>query len=199
MASGKGLYITLLLSRVNSLSEGLIFKGGTCLSKVYFSYYRLSEDLDFSMRLPAGEVTRAMRRNTIKPVKDKSSLSPKGSYEPREFRESRHKESMQYIYAVNYESVVFGNKQSIKLEIGLRFNPVLPVSKQKINHKFLHPFTKEPLFEGGTVNCLSIKELVAEKLRAASTRLTIAPRDFMTLGICSKRFRFCEQGALAVI
>ena len=67
----KDYYITLLLSRVNSLSEGLIFKGGTCLSKVYFSYYRLSEDLDFSMRLPAGEVTRAMRRNTIKPVKDK--------------------------------------------------------------------------------------------------------------------------------
>ena len=93
---------------------------------------------------------------------------------------------MQYIYAVNYESVVFGNKQSIKLEIGLRFNPVLPVSKQKINHKFLHPFTKEPLFEGGTVNCLSIKELVAEKLRAASTRLTIAPRDFYDLGYLLK-------------
>ena len=183
----KDYYITLLLSRVNSLSEGLIFKGGTCLSKVYFSYYRLSEDLDFSMRLPAGEVTRAMRRNTIKPVKDKIQSFAKGfGMSLENLEKAGHKESMQYIYAVNYESVVFGNKQSIKLEIGLRFNPVLPVSKQKINHKFLHPFTKEPLFEGGTVNCLSIKELVAEKLRAASTRLTIAPRDFYDLGYLLK-------------
>ena len=30
------------------LSEYLVFKGGTCLSKVYIENYRLSEDLDFS-------------------------------------------------------------------------------------------------------------------------------------------------------
>ena len=45
-----------------------------------------------------------------------------------------------------------------------------------------NPFTKEPLFDGGFVNCFALKELVAEKLRAAATRLTIAPRDFYDLG-----------------
>jgi len=191
----KDYYITVLLSRINSLSEGLIFKGGTCLSKIYFSYYRLSEDLDFSMKLPAMEATRAMRRNTIKPVKDKILSFAKGfGMNIENLEKAGHRESMQYIYAVNYESVVFGNKQSIKIEIGLRSNPVLPVSKQKINHKFLHPFTKEPLFDGGTVNCLAIKELVAEKLRAASTRLTIAPRDFYDLGYLLKAgFDFADQ------
>ena len=41
----KDYYLTLILSRVNELSENLIFKGGTCLNKIYYSYYRLSDDL----------------------------------------------------------------------------------------------------------------------------------------------------------
>ena len=50
----KDYYITILLDGIHSLSDDLIFKGGTCLSKIYYSYYRLSEDLDFSMKLPSG-------------------------------------------------------------------------------------------------------------------------------------------------
>ncbi|MFH1655450.1 MAG: nucleotidyl transferase AbiEii/AbiGii toxin family protein [Candidatus Omnitrophota bacterium] len=67
----KDYYLTLILSRVNELSENLIFKGGTCLNKIYYSYYRLSEDLDFSMRLPEYTATRGNRRKSIQPVKDK--------------------------------------------------------------------------------------------------------------------------------
>jgi predicted nucleotidyltransferase component of viral defense system len=82
--------------------------------------------------------------------------------------------------------VVSGKTQAIKLEIGLRSNPFLPVSIKKVNHAFLHPFTKEPLFDAGSVNCFALKELVAEKLRAAATRRTIAPRDFYDLGYLLK-------------
>lgn len=46
----------------------------------------------------------------------------------------------------------------------------------------MHPFTKEPLFNAGSVNCFALNELVAEKLRAAATRREIAPRDFYDLG-----------------
>ena len=49
----KDYYLTVVLSGINSLSEELIFKGGTCLNKIYYSYYRLSEDLDFTLRLPS--------------------------------------------------------------------------------------------------------------------------------------------------
>lgn len=52
-----------------------------------------------------------------------------------------------------------------------------------VSAKFtVHPFTKESLFKTNAVQCFSLKELVAEKLRAAATRLTIAPRDFYDLG-----------------
>jgi len=178
----KDYYITLILSGINTLSERLIFKGGTCLSKTYYSYYRLSEDLDFSLELPSGTVTRSMRRNTIKPIKDKIQTFAKGyGLSVEGIETAGHRESTQYIYYVNYDSAIVNKQQSIKIEIGLRFNPLLPTSKRNVQHRFLHPFTNEPLFEGGGVKCLALKELVAEKMRAAATRAVIAPRDFYDL------------------
>jgi predicted nucleotidyltransferase component of viral defense system len=183
----KDYYLTMVLSGMNCLSENLIFKGGTCLNKIYYSYYRLSEDLDFIMRLPSGKLSRADRRKIIKPIKD-NILSYANSYGMTigDVNNTGHKESSQYIFYIDYNSAVLGNEQSIKLEIGLRFNPILPVSKQKVSHKFLHPFTKEPLFDGGHVNCLVLKELVAEKMRATATRLTIVPRDFYDISFLIK-------------
>lgn len=34
----KDYYLTLVLSKIQELSNDLIFKGGTCLNKVYFDY-----------------------------------------------------------------------------------------------------------------------------------------------------------------
>ena len=63
-----------------------------------------------------------------------------------------------------------------------------------MSHIFLHPFTREPLFDGGSVNCLALKEMVVEKMRAAATRLNIAPRDFYDLGFLLKAgFNFKDK------
>ncbi len=183
----KDYYLTIVLSGMERLSENLIFKGGTCLNKIYYSYYRLSEDLDFIMQLPSEKLPRVDKRKLIKPIKG-NILSYVNSYGMTidDIDNTGRNESSQYIFYADYDSTVLGNKQSIKLEIGLRFNPILPVSKQKVSHKFLHPFTKEPLFDGGYVNCLALKELVAEKMRATATRLTIAPRDFYDISFLIK-------------
>jgi hypothetical protein len=42
-----------------SLVENLIFKGGTCLRKLYFGNYRFSEDLDFTCNTNALELDKA--------------------------------------------------------------------------------------------------------------------------------------------
>lgn len=178
----KDYYITLILSGINALSERLIFKGGTCLNKTYYSYYRLSEDIDFSLELPGDTVTRSIRRNTIKPIKDKIQPFTKSyGLSVQDIETAGHRESTQYTYYVNYDSAIVDKQQSIKIEIGLRFNPLLPTAKRNVQHRFLHPFTNEPLFDGGSVKCLALKELVAEKMRAAATRVIIAPRDFYDL------------------
>lgn len=178
----KDYYLMLILSRVNELSENLIFKGGMCLNKIYYSYYRLSEDLDFSMRLPEYTATRGNRRKSIQPVKDKIEEFAKSlGLRIDGAEKAGRNESKQYVYYFLYKSALQPAEQLIKFEIGLRFNPICTVENKLVQHKFLHPFTKEPLFDGGKVNCLSLKEIVSEKLRAAALRETIAPRDFYDL------------------
>jgi len=178
----KDYYLTLILSGVSKLSEELIFKGGTCLNKVYYSYYRLSEDLDFSMKLPQYEATRGQRRKCIQPVKEKiGQFVEQFGISIDDAGNPGRNESRQYVYYFVYQSALRSVEAKIKFEIGLRFNPITPVEKRRIQHAFLHPFTGEPLFDGGSINCLSLNELLAEKLRASAIRERIAPRDFYDL------------------
>lgn len=72
----KDYYCTLLLEYLSSKELDLIFKGGTCLSKVYADFYRLSEDLDFSIT-PAGRGNRTSRSNQMKPLEQIFSDLPK--------------------------------------------------------------------------------------------------------------------------
>ena len=118
------------------------------------------------------------RENNIKSFLKELGLS----IDDEEIQKAGRNESKQYIFYVKYDSVLLKEKQAVKIEIGLRFNLILPVEKHKINHKYLHPFTREPLFNAGNIICLSLKELAAEKLRAAATREIAAPRDFYDLG-----------------
>ncbi len=178
----KDYYLTLILSKLDNLSDDLIFKGGTCLNKIYYTYYRLSEDLDFSMRLPEYTTTRGNRRKSIQPIKDKiDGFAKTLGLRIEGAEKAGRNESKQYVYYFIYRSALQPSEQFIKFEIGLRFNPICAVEKRPVQHKFLHPFTKEPLFDGGKVNCLSLNEIVGEKLRAAALREKIAPRDFYDL------------------
>lgn len=175
----KDYYLTLILSKINEFCEELIFKGATCLSKVYYNYYRLSEDLDFTMALPQNNVTRGKRRKCIQPIKDKiNKFAKQFDMSIENSDDAGHNESKQYVYYFVYKSVLRPVNAKIKFEIGLRFNPYDPVEEQQIQHVFLNPFTGKPLFDGGKVKCLSLNELVSEKLRAGALRKKIAPRDF---------------------
>ncbi|MFH1037523.1 MAG: nucleotidyl transferase AbiEii/AbiGii toxin family protein [PVC group bacterium] len=178
----KDYYLTMILSRVHELSEDIIFKGGSCLNKVYYSYYRLSEDLDFNMMLPQYEATRGQRRKCIQPVKDgiEEFVKTFGMRIDDSSNPGRN-ESKQYVYYFIYQSALRSVETKIKFEISLRFNPLDPIEKRQIQHVFLHPFTNEPLFDGGRINCLSLNELIAEKLRAGAIRRMVAPRDFYDL------------------
>lgn len=175
----KDYYLTLLLSHLRELSPDLVFKGGTCLNKIYFSYYRLSEDLDFSMRLPKYTTTRGIRRKCIQKVKNNiESFAAQFDMRIENIELAGRNESRQYVYHFIYQSSVLPVEAKLKFEIGLRFNPICVPQENAVRHKFLHPFTGQPLFDGGKVNCLALKELIAEKLRAGVIRETIAPRDF---------------------
>ena len=58
----KDYYCSLVLRSLSSVNSDLVFKGGTLLNKVHAGFYRLSEDLDFTISM-LGEETRGDRSN----------------------------------------------------------------------------------------------------------------------------------------
>src|SRR6266478_6099280 len=65
----KDYYCSVLLKDLEVLfGQGLVFKGGTCLSKVHAEFFRLSEDLDFGMSVKP-DTSRGDRRRTAEPIK----------------------------------------------------------------------------------------------------------------------------------
>jgi len=65
----KDYFATVLLHHVSGLSQELVFRGGTCLSKIHFGFYRLSEDLDFCVPIPVTS-TRRQRSRSIAWLKE---------------------------------------------------------------------------------------------------------------------------------
>ena len=64
----KDYYCSLVLRYIFSNETSLVFKGGTCLSKVHVDFYRLSEDLDLIIPV-AADTTRTQRSANMEPVK----------------------------------------------------------------------------------------------------------------------------------
>jgi len=61
----KDSFCTVLLQCLAAAGVELVFKGGTCLAKVHAGFYRLSEDLDFSIPTPL-DASRADRSRHVK-------------------------------------------------------------------------------------------------------------------------------------
>ena len=54
----KDYYLTLILYLLRNI-EGIYFKGGTAINKMFLSHARLSEDLDFVLTKNQKEVNRS--------------------------------------------------------------------------------------------------------------------------------------------
>lgn len=175
----KDYYCSLIFHDFESLfRQGIVFKGGTCLSKIHADFYRLSEDIDFVFSIEPG-AKPSNRRNMIKPVKDRlEDLCKRQSCFSLKDQLSGHNNSKQYIGRYSYSSVISGENEFIKIEIGLREQILEPAEQCHARTILINPFRNEPAIEPVFVNALSMREAYAEKLRAALTRREPAIRDF---------------------
>lgn len=180
----KDYHLTRILNAVNEqLSRDIIFKGGTLLNKAYLNYHRLSEDLDFSYRSDVDVSTRGKRSKAITSIRKKmpsflfflelTSENPEGE---------GFNNSTQYLFNLQFQSIIMKRKEVIKFEISLRQPSFLPPTIVQVKHFYQDPFSGEDLFPQGSVLALSLEESVAEKLKAAISRLTPAIRDYYDLG-----------------
>ena len=179
----KDYYLTIILNSIGpSLSENIVFKGGTLLNKIHLNYHRLSEDLDFSYFGDKDLTVRSDRSAAVAPIKGKMPgfLSSLGLRSDKPGGEGFNS-SKQYVFNVLYPSVITGKEENIKIEISLRQKPYdLPVLNV-IRHFYKDPFTGRDLIPENKILSLSLDEAVAEKLKAAITRKDPAIRDYYDL------------------
>jgi len=177
----KDYFCTLLLEYLAAASSKLVFKGGTCLAKVHANFYRLSEDLDFVIPMPA-DAPRAERSKRARALKEAVATLPKRLpvfrlIEPLTGRNS----STQYNAVVGYTSLSTGREDMIKIEVALREPLLLPTVDGPARTILLDPVSRRALLSPLTLRCIAKTEAFAEKFRAALSRREVAARDFFDL------------------
>jgi predicted nucleotidyltransferase component of viral defense system len=195
----KDYFGTVLLAYLGSVAGEHVFKGGTCLAKVYGEFYRLSEDMDFAIPMPP-EASRAKRREKIASMKDAVSSIPKdaGCFDEVDPLQGAN-DSNQYLGAVRYRSRLDGQSQVLQIEVSLRELLLRPAAAGMARTLLLDPVSDEPAVGVLPVRCIDATEALAEKFRAALTRREVAIRDFYdithavgTLGVHPTDAEFLE-------
>jgi predicted nucleotidyltransferase component of viral defense system len=174
----KDYFCSVVLEYLAASDGELSFKGGTCLAKVHGSFYRLSEDLDFSISSPlnAPRNERSRRANRLKPVIEDIPNHVPGFRIVQPLRGAN--ESMQYVAIVGYASLLDSHVEPIRIEVGLREPTLTEPHQGSSKTMLLNPMNGRPLVDAFPVACLSYQEVMAEKLRAALCRREVAIRDF---------------------
>jgi predicted nucleotidyltransferase component of viral defense system len=177
----KDYFCTLLLQDLALVDAQLIFKGGTCLAKVHAEFYRLSEDLDFVFAMDA-EATRKMRSARAKALSVAVNALPRrlpvfSVTQPL----TGANDSTQYAAVLGYTSLISGQKDVVKIEVGLREPLLTPIHAGRAKTLLLNPVSSQPMVEPISIACISVKEAFAEKFRAALSRRSPAIRDFFDL------------------
>jgi predicted nucleotidyltransferase component of viral defense system len=174
----KDYFCSVLLEYLSTTPAAITFKGGTLLAKVHSGFYRLSEDLDFSISSNESD-TRASRSNAVAPVKSMIASVPKtlpvfGVDEALAGSNS----SKQYNAVLSYKSVLADQRETIKVEIGIREPTMTDVYSGRANTLLLNPIRGRAFVDTFAITSLSFAEAMAEKIRAALCRREVAIRDF---------------------
>ena len=174
----KDFLLTLILIKFWEKYPDLVFKWGTCLNKIYFPYFRMSEDLDFVLNNDAWQTTR---RKTLKQYENDfiADLSILGiSLREGRTKFDTHKLAM---FTFEYNSIINNSIQTIKIDISLKNKLYLAPIPWIIQSIYIDKIMEENIFDTHYINCIDLKESTAEKLRAALTRRTPAIRDFFDI------------------
>lgn len=178
----KDYYCSLVLHDLAVLfQQGLIFKGGTCLSKVHAEFFRLSEDLDFALSIPS-DASRGDRRRAVTPFRHHlNEIASRLPCFTLQDEITGHNDSRQYAGRIAYRSVVTGELEFIKVEISLRELALRPPEILPARTMLRDPHTGQAVISPVEVRALCAIEAYAEKIRAALTRREPAIRDFFDL------------------
>lgn len=173
--------------------DDLVFKGGTCLRKCYIRNYRFSEDLDFTALHKNFVLDQKTVQSIAKTTQERIGIQFNvGKIKPFLFQD-KPKGFQVYIkyWGANHsknQRPLPPNRWHTKIKLEISTDEVLLLDTQA--RAIMHPYSDE-LSGNKQVNCYSVYEVVAEKLRALKQRSYSAPRDFydlyhLTIGFSKK-------------
>ena len=175
----KDYFCSVALEFLAAECPDLTFKGGTCLAKIHSEFYRLSEDLDFSISTPVSS-TRGDRRRNAEPLRlamERIEERVPGLSVSEALR--GFNTSSQYNATLSYESLLDGHLEPVRVEVGVREPNMTEAVQGAARTLLLDPLEgARPLVESWPVRVLSYQEAMAEKVRAALCRDEVAIRDF---------------------
>jgi len=103
--------------------------------------------------------------------------------------------STQYIAVVGYPSLIRQQEETVKIEVGLREPLLTPMVKGPVRTIMLDPVSGKPLVHPFPVRCISKREALAEKFRAALSRREAAIRDFFDIDYAVRRLGLRPRAA----
>lgn len=151
----KDYFLTILLYLLKD-TEGLIFKGGTALNKIFLNHTRLSEDLDFACQ----KNVSAVKTEVLKILENNREFFPRWKFE---------NETSKFFRLKIFYSGFFSKADYVILDVNGKASVVLPPEKQDVPH-FYEEIAKFRILT------LNKNELIAEKIRALIMRNQ--PRDY---------------------
>ncbi|MCJ7816830.1 MAG: nucleotidyl transferase AbiEii/AbiGii toxin family protein [Candidatus Aenigmarchaeota archaeon] len=197
----KDFCISALLRRLTS--KEYAFKGGTCLSKVYLNYHRISEDIDFTFidqRSFENKTMKQVRRTCSEKITAFGRILDAVSKEYG-FDFIPEKSNKRYVeigggskivtFKIWYRSVFTGAESFIKVQISFLEVMKFPVAEKTVfplidadvfasaDRTYFHDFLdiyrplKCPIYD--------LREIASEKIRALLTRRGIKTRDIVDL------------------
>lgn len=174
----KDYFASVVLEWLASRNPELAFKGGTALSKIHSGFFRLSEDLDFSIEPPDPSTagSRSGAAAGLKRSVSEISRHLAGFKVVNPIRGSNR--SLQYNGSVAHASLIADGDDPVSIEVGLREPLLRPAIMMPAHTIVRNPLTDAPLVPAFPVRCLTRDEAVAEKFRAAMCRTEVAIRDF---------------------
>ena len=153
------------------LKDAIIFKGGTCIKKIFIEDYRYSEDIDFTLdpsleeTLSDEEIYKAFYEifGSIKEAANIDLSIPEDSKEVHE--------SGSIKFFIEYSGPLGGNRDRIKTDIGKGEKLEFEVLKKPM----LNDYSDLEEEAEVTITCYSLGEIVIEKMAALMGRTL--PRD----------------------
>lgn len=152
------------------ICKSLIFKGGTALKRCYFSKYRFSEDLDFTL---AEEITLesilAGFEKVYAEVRQSSGVVIRYS------REDRGKHQNSHTFYLAYEGPLPGvSKKEFKVDITINERIVMPIQELPV----LKGYDEYADLPGNAnIQVYALEEILVEKIVALTDLARNEPRD----------------------